>query len=347
VVEENVPQGEPTSIKGQVQNPQEGLVIIYQINQNQKFPLDTLNVGSEGKFETELSVANTGFYIINFYEQQEKMLVLNPGDNIEITADGSEAEGFFEVKNSPDTELLNEYLVLDQQLSMQMGLQRQKYMDAEDKAKAEQVYNDFVQEAIAKIKAFIDKTDNSIVAVFPASQLNMDNDLEYIKALADKLYDKYPNEGMVSNLKNKVDAVKNTAVGQMAPDIALNNLEGQEVSLSSLRGKYVLIDFWASWCGPCRQENPNVVRMYNKYKDKGFEIYGVSLDRDEAAWQRAIEKDGLSWVHVSDLNFWNSEVVPLYNIEGIPMTVLIDKEGKIIAKNLRGPSLEAKLAEIL
>jgi len=342
-----VPQGEEVTLKGKIQNPQEGLVILYQINQNQKFALDTIDVLDEGMFEAKVMLEETGFYLINFYEQQEKMLVLNPGDNVEINADGGDSEGLFEVKNSRDTDLLNEYLALDQQLSMQMGAQRQKYMEAEDKNAAEQAYNTFIQEAISNIKSFIEKADNSIVTVFPASQLNMDDDLDYIEVLANKLYESYPNEGMVATLKKKVDAVKNTAIGKMAPDISLNNLEGEKISLSSLRGKYVLIDFWASWCGPCRQENPNVVRMYNKYKDKGFEIFGVSLDRDESAWQRAIEKDGLTWVHVSDLSFWNSEVVPLYNIEGIPMTVLLDKEGKIIAKNLRGPSLEAKLEEVL
>ena len=347
VVESAQPKTEPTILKGKVQNPQDGLVILYEIKDNQKFALDTLELDSNGAFDTKVTIKNTGFYLLNFFENQEKMLVLHPGESIEITADGSESEGFFEVKNSPDTDLLNEYMALDQELSNQMNIQRQAYMEAEDKMQAGENYNIFVQEALGKIKAFIEKADNSIVSVFPASQLNMDDDLDYLAPLAERLYEKYPHEGMVANLKSKVDAVKNTAVGQMAPEISLNNPEGKEVSLSSLRGKYVLIDFWASWCGPCRQENPNVVRMYEKYKDKGFEIYGVSLDRDEAAWLRAIEKDGLDWVHVSDLNFWNSTVVPLYNIEGIPMTVLVDKEGKIIAKNLRGPSLEAKLSELL
>lgn len=136
-------------------------------------------------------------------------------------------------------------------------------------------------------------------------------------------------------------------VGKEAPDFTLDTPEGEAIALSDLRGNYVLIDFWASWCRPCRMENPNVVRVYNKYHDKGFEILGVSLDRTKTAWLQAIEKDGLTWKHVSDLKFWNSAAAQLYGVRGIPYTVLVDPKGNIIAQNLRGASLEAKLAELL
>ena len=136
-------------------------------------------------------------------------------------------------------------------------------------------------------------------------------------------------------------------IGDQAIEINLPNPNGEYVKLSSFRGKYVLVDFWASWCGPCRMENPNVVNLYKKYKDKGFEIYGVSLDMDKKSWLEAIQKDNLTWTQVSDLAYWNSIVVANYRISGIPATVLLDKEGKIIAKDLRGPELEAKLKEEL
>jgi len=135
-------------------------------------------------------------------------------------------------------------------------------------------------------------------------------------------------------------------IGDFAPEIQLPNTEGKLISLSSLRGKYVLVDFWAAWCGPCRGENPFNVKLYKKYKDQGFEIFGVSLDRDKNAWKAAIKYDRLPWIHVSDLKWWKSEIVPLYQIQGIPNTVLLDKEGKIIAKNLRNITLEAKLREV-
>lgn len=134
--------------------------------------------------------------------------------------------------------------------------------------------------------------------------------------------------------------------GAEAPDFRLPDPNGKMVALSDLRGKVVLVDFWASWCGPCRMENPNVVKMYAKYKDKGFEILGVSLDKEKGAWLQAIQQDGLTWKHVSDLKYWQSEAARLYNVTGIPMTFLIGKDGKILAKNLRGPALENKLKEL-
>lgn len=149
-----------------------------------------------------------------------------------------------------------------------------------------------------------------------------------------------------TDLKSIYDANKTIEIGEMAPDIDLPQTDGKHLKLSSLRGKYVLIDFWASWCGPCRAEFPNVKRIYSKYKSKGFEIYGVSLDRDADAWISSIANLGLEWKHVSDLKYWSSAPAKTYKVSGIPFTVLLDKEGRIIAKNLRGEELERKLEEL-
>lgn len=135
--------------------------------------------------------------------------------------------------------------------------------------------------------------------------------------------------------------------GNTAPDISLPDPEGNIIKLSSLRGKYVLLDFWASWCGPCRREVPFVKEAYDSFRNKGFEVYGVSLDANKPDWVRAIKDWELNWIHVSDLGYWNSSVVPKYQLQGIPATFLLDKEGKIIARDLRGPQLKMKLEEIL
>jgi peroxiredoxin len=142
------------------------------------------------------------------------------------------------------------------------------------------------------------------------------------------------------------DAKKGVEIGEMAPDIDLPQPNGTNLKLSSLRGKVVLIDFWASWCGPCRAEFPNVKKVYAKYKDKGFEIYGVSLDKDKSSWVNSISSLGLDWKHVSDLKYWSCAPAKVYKVTGIPATVLIDKNGKVIAKNLRGEELEKKLEEL-
>ncbi|MBC7864889.1 MAG: AhpC/TSA family protein [Bacteroidia bacterium] len=147
--------------------------------------------------------------------------------------------------------------------------------------------------------------------------------------------------------KKRVDDLRGTMVGYPANDFTQATPEGKKVSLSDFKGKYVLIDFWASWCRPCRAENPNVVKAYNQFKDKGFTVLGVSLDQNMDQWVNAIKADNLTWTQVSDLKGWGNEVGKMYGVTGIPQNYLIDKDGKIVAKDLRGPALEEKLAELL
>lgn len=149
-----------------------------------------------------------------------------------------------------------------------------------------------------------------------------------------------------ATVSKELNKMKAFAIGGEAPDFTMDTPEGEAVSLSDFRGKVLLVDFWASWCGPCRRENPHVVKLYNKYKDQGFDVLGVSLDKDKGRWLAAIEKDGLAWNHVSDLKYWSNAAAQLYGVKGIPHTVLLDREGKIIAHKLRGAALEAKLKEI-
>ncbi|MEL6719662.1 MAG: TlpA disulfide reductase family protein [Bacteroidota bacterium] len=164
----------------------------------------------------------------------------------------------------------------------------------------------------------------------------------------EKFVEKYQTTSPAASktIEKQMAAAQSFIIGAEAPDFSQQTPEGEDLKLSDLRGKIVLVDFWASWCGPCRRENPNVVKMYEKYKDKGFEILGVSLDKQKGRWLQAIEQDRLTWPQVSDLKGWQNEVAALYSVRSIPSTVLLDAEGKILARNLRGPALESKLEEI-
>jgi len=171
-----------------------------------------------------------------------------------------------------------------------------------------------------------------------------DNFAVFAKAFVEEFKEKDPESAKV--VSKKMANVTQLMVGGTAPDFTQNTPEGDAITLSEMRGKVVLIDFWASWCGPCRKENPNVVRVYNKYKDQGFDILSVSADSNKDRWVSAIAQDDMTWKHVSDLKGWKNEVVKMYGITSIPSTILLDKDGKIIARNLRGPALEAKLKEV-
>lgn len=176
--------------------------------------------------------------------------------------------------------------------------------------------------------------------------LDRDEHFDLYLHVAEELKGEWADYQIAKDFIDTVEKMKVLAVGQPAPEISLPDPDGNLVTLSSYRGKYVLVDFWAKWCGPCRQENPNVVKMYHKYKDQGFDVLGVSLDRNRADWVQAIEEDGLVWTHVSDLKYFNSEAAELYNINAIPFSVLVDPDGIIIAKNLRGKGLEKKLESL-
>lgn len=202
-----------------------------------------------------------------------------------------------------------------------------------------------IEQALARIPA--DSRTYQLALGGVIASLGAANHPNYIH-FADVYYEKYKKSEPLAatSLKQQADRMRQFMVGGEAPDFSGETPEGGALSLSDLRGKVVLIDFWASWCGPCRRENPHVVRLYETYKEKGFEIIGVSLDRDKERWLKAIDDDGLAWQHISDLKGWQSAVAKQYGVSSIPHTILLDEEGKILARNLRGNALEDKLAEI-
>lgn len=339
-------------IEGKVNHPiNEGSVVLEKIGESEIVPVDTLMISRDSTFRYGLKNTEAGFYRINFYDRQYVNLILND-ENVKVTADGDRPEGYAKVEGSTDTDYF--YAVNDIMRDMQQKINEMNadYLKAradgnEEKMKEiEARYKEVEQENNEKLKQKINDMGNSIAVFYAVNFLDADKEFAFLSDLAEKFKKELPDSQYTQQFVEQIESLSELAIGMPAPDIALPNPEGDTVRLSSLKGKYVMIDFWAAWCKPCRMENPNVVRLYNQYKDKGFEIYGVSLDRTKQAWVEAIEEDDMAWKHVSDLRYFDSEAASLYNINAIPATVLLDKEGTIIAKNLRGEALEEKLAEI-
>jgi thiol-disulfide isomerase/thioredoxin len=212
-------------------------------------------------------------------------------------------------------------------------------IDSLDELKKEDVY-----------AAYVKKNPTSPLAMFALQQYaGWDIKADKVEPLYNALSESNKNLPSAIDFKENLEIAKKTGIGQFAMDFTQNDTAGIPVSLSSLKGRYLLIDFWASWCGPCRAENPNLVKVFDKYKGKGFHILGVSLDRpgQKDKWMKAIYDDKLDWTQVSDLQFWNNEVAKQYGIKAIPQNLLLDPEGKIIAKNIRGEELELKVAEAI
>jgi len=211
----------------------------------------------------------------------------------------------------------------------------------------DQIYTQKVNNQNTYIKNLIHNHPASLVTLEAVSALNIETEYESYKKVADNLTKHLPQNAFVKNFAQQINSRSQISIGAEAPEIDLASPDGKSIKLSSLRGKVVLLDFWASWCRPCRAENPTLVAAYEKFKNKGFEIYQVSLDKDKAGWTGAIASDRLTWTHVSDLKFWDCVAAKQYNVSSIPKSYLLDKDGKIIASDLRGPALEAKLQEIL
>ena len=360
------------TVSGEIANANGEKLYLVELHTNNVEKIDSIILNEEGVFSFKGKTDIPKFYALRTTPNNYITLIINPLEQIKIKANGKDLMDDLKITGSPESNLIKDLRIKLVQSVKQLdslGLYYRSVIGTAEQNRVKdsltQLSKDIISNHVEYTKEFIKKNKTSLASLMALYQqiaprkyvLNPKDDMEYFKLVDSSLMALIPESESVkafhsqfSEIKRQKDAENEIAmavgIGMKAPDIRLPNPDGDTISLSSLIGKYVLVDFWASWCRPCRVENPNLVRNYQKYHEKGFEIFQVSLDKKKESWVEAIEKDQLTWTHVSDLKYWNSEPAKLYKVQGIPANFLLDKRGVIIAKNLRGDALEAKLSEI-
>ena len=352
---QNATAADGYEISGQLKNAPAGTVLhLSELTVNQFVEKGQTKTDASGKFTLKGVAATPGIFQLKVDEANQVLLLLDNKTHVQLSGDAKSLTATYTVKGSKDAEVLRQLTQVMQGTKGQLDGLSQRFNAAGQAGKTEEMkaiekeYYVIQGGNTVKVKTLIRQNAATVVGGFAVGAfLNPEEEFSFSDSIAAIQRRVNPNSPFTKELTARLEPLRATAQGTMAPEINLATPTGPKLALSSLRGKYVLIDFWASWCGPCRQENPNVVKAYNQFKDKGFTIYSVSLDQDKAKWERAIASDGLTWNHVSDLAGWNSVAGAAYGVKAIPQSFLIDPQGKIIAKNLRGEALVAKLAEVL
>ncbi len=342
-------------ITGTIEGATDQMVLLKTMQENELITVDsTMMMG--GKFQFKGSLAVPDIYAIDFTMPEDRLILFLESSKITITGNIDNIMSS-EIKGSATQDLLKEFNTLQEEASQPlMAIQQKFQMAAMDGTLTPEMETELRDEFMAEsdkmteaVKAFALANTNSVLSAYIVlTQLAGNIEFAELESIVAKFPKSIQESPFVKALNEKIDVERLTAVGQPFMDFTHPDPDGNLITFSSLTGKnYILLDFWAGWCTPCRRENPNLVNLYNQYKDKGFDIFGVSLDRRRQEWLDAISTDGLAWSQVSDITGWENPVAKMYGIQSIPASLLISPDGKIIAKNLRGDELAKKLAELL
>ena len=341
------------TIYGNVQYQKTGYIYLHIKEEDGFVQEDSAQVDEQKEFQLQLPKGEDRICRIDFFGKQQREFVASK-DDIRIFADGSIDGGFFVVEGNQELDLTSKFYALKSKYETDLLLVNQKIKNAQFRDDQEMVIQQ--HQYIKNLGSNYQRNTEEIIRSLNGSltalillinnfdvEQNLDFYAEQIELFENSLADNWLFHG----LKSQYQEIARLAVGSYAPNFSLPDPEGKNISLASLKGKIVLIDFWGSWCQPCRLQNPTYVQVYDKYRDAGFEIIGVAFERKKENWLKAIEKDGLEWVHVSDLKYFDSDIIPIYNISNVPSTFLLDKEGKILAKNIHANELEEWLRSLL
>ncbi len=344
-----------STISGNIKNAKNETLFFEHLTPTKVVKIDSVKIEKNGDFKMNVEIPEYGFYRIRLTDNNFITLLLDTVANLEITGDALNLQNGYSIKGSPESEkILSLFEGMKKTFSQRDSINR-LYNSLMQQGKLDSITASTLTAEFLALNAanrqyvlnFIQENNKSMLPLLAAEYLNPQEDAQELIKVGDMLNANFPNSGYVKNFTARTNELKRLSIGSEAPEIIVNDPDGKPVKLSDFRGKVVLVDFWASWCRPCRMENPNVVKAYQKYKSKGFEVFGVSLDKGKEEWVQAIKDDNLTWKHGSELAFWNSTFVKTYNIDGIPKAFLLDRNGIIIAKDLRGPQLEQKLEEVL
>jgi peroxiredoxin len=344
------------SINGQILNAApKSKVYLFSLVKNNAVAIDSTVMSDKGEFKFSSTSAGPNFFKVTV-DQNEYMIIAHNGDNIKLEADLSDKNMNYKLSGAEEADKLQELNINKNKYTAKMAaIQRQFEEQVEAQPTKREAIANQMRPALLKetqglvdfILKFANDNPKSLASFYAMNSLNpSDYEKEFI-AYSDKIKSNFNNNAAVTEFLVRMAKLKSVQIGQVAPAFSMKTIDGKTASLADFKGKYVLLDFWASWCMPCRQENPNVVKAYNKYKTRNFNIFSISLDKDPAAWKQAVAADKLTWTHGSELSDFEGPTVRLYQVESIPSSFLIDPAGKIIAKNLRGAELDAFLDKAL